>query len=191
MASTTVGKLALLLAGVVGVGVAFTMAPRVPDWMLYDHAPSMPVGLYMRSGAGLARGAIVTVRARDVAPALAAARGCDGPADRFIKRVAAMPGDEVCAVNGRLRINGADVAAVPMRGQPNTSPTAWHGCRMLSAGEVLLLGEAPNSFDGRHWGPIDARLVDGVWRNLQRDDCIDIRPLVSVDYGPDSHPQPG
>jgi type IV secretory pathway protease TraF len=126
----------------------------------------MPVGLYLRSDAGLARGAIVTVRARDVAPALAAARGFDGPADRFIKRVAAMAGDEVCAFNGRFQINGADLAAVPLPGQPNTSPAAWSGCRMLSAEEVLLLGEAPNSFDGRYWGPIEARLVEGVWRKL-------------------------
>jgi type IV secretory pathway protease TraF len=166
MAKAVAGKLALLLAGVVGVGAAFTMAPRVSDWMIYNHSPSMPVGVYLHSDLDLARGAIVTVRARDVAPALAASRGFDGPADRFIKRVAAMAGDEVCAVKGRLRINGADLAAVPMRGQPNMSPAAWSGCRTLSAGEVLLLGDAPNSIDGRYWGPIDARLVDGVWRKL-------------------------
>jgi type IV secretory pathway protease TraF len=166
MAKAVAGKLVLLLAGVVGFGAAFTMAPRASDWMLYNHSTSMPVGLYLRSDADLARGAIVTVRARDVAPALAAARGFDGPADRFIKRVAAMAGDEVCAFNGRFQINGADLAAVPLPGQPNTSPAAWRGCRTLSASEVLLLGEAPSSFDGRYWGPIEARLVDGVWRKL-------------------------
>ncbi len=166
MAKNVARKLALLFVSAAGVGAAFTMAPRVADWMLYNHSPSMSVGLYMRSDAGLARGAIVTVRARDVAPALAAARGFDGPADRFIKRVAAMAGDEVCAVDGRLRSNGADLAALPVRGQPNISPAAWRGCRKLSAGNTLLLGEAPNSFDGRYWGPIDARLVDGVWRKL-------------------------
>jgi len=166
MAKSVARKLALLFVGVAGVSAAFTMAPRVADWMLYNHSPSMPVGLYMRSDAGLARGAIVTVRARDVASGLASARGFDGPADRFIKRVAAMAGDEVCAVNGRLRINGAKLAAVPMRGQTNMSLAAWSGCRTLSADEVLLLGDAPNSFDGRYWGPIDARLVEGVWRRL-------------------------
>jgi len=166
MAKAVTVKLALLLVGVMGVGAAFTITPRVADRILYNHSPSMPVGIYLRSDAGLARGAIVTVRARDVAPALAAARGFDGPADCFIKRVAAMAGDEVCAVDGRLRSNAADLAAVPAHGQLNTSPTAWSGCRILSADEVLLLGDAPNSFDGRYWGPIDARLVDGVWRKL-------------------------
>jgi type IV secretory pathway protease TraF len=110
------------------------------------------------------RAAPSSLFARDVAPALAAARGFDGPADRFIKRIAAMPGDEVCAFNGRFRINGADLAAVHMRGQPATLPAAWSGCRTLRGDEVLLLGDVPNSFDGRYWGPIDARLVDGVWR---------------------------
>lgn len=166
MAKAAARKLAVLLASAAGIAAAFTITPRVSDWILYNHSPSMPVGLYLRSDAGLARGAIVTVRARDVAPALAAARGFDGPADRFIKRVAAVAGDEVCAVNGRLRINGADRAAVPLRGQPNATPAAWSECRTLRAGELLLLGDAPNSFDGRSWGPIDARLIEGVWREL-------------------------
>lgn len=166
MAAAVAGKLALLLVSAAGIAAAFTMTPRLPDLVLYNHSPSMPVGLYLRNDAGLARGAIVTVRARDVAPALAEERGFNGPGDRFIKRVAAMAGDEVCAVNGRLRINGADLAAFPVRKQPNTSPAAWSGCRALTISEVLLLGDAPNSFDGRYWGPIDAHQIEGVWREL-------------------------
>jgi type IV secretory pathway protease TraF len=77
-----------------------------------------------------------------------------------------MAGDEVCAVDGVLRSTGADLAAVPLGGQSDTSPAGWSGCRMLSADEVFLLGDAPNSFDGRYWGPIDARLVESVWRKL-------------------------
>ncbi len=73
---------------------------------------------------------------------------------------------QVCAVKDRLRINGADLAVVPVRGQSNMSPAAWSGCRTLSADEALLLGDAPNSFDGRYWGPIEKRLIEGVWRKL-------------------------
>ncbi|MFZ2031610.1 MAG: S26 family signal peptidase [Vitreimonas sp.] len=42
----------------------------------------------------------------------------------------------------------------------------WRGCRVLNADEVLLLGDTPDSFDGRYWGPINVRLIEGVWRRL-------------------------
>lgn len=42
----------------------------------------------------------------------------------------------------------------------------WRGCRILGADEVLLLGDTPDSFDGRYWGPINVRLIEGVWRRL-------------------------
>lgn len=42
----------------------------------------------------------------------------------------------------------------------------WRGCRVLDVDEVLLLGDTPDSFDGRYWGPINVRLIEGVWRKL-------------------------
>jgi type IV secretory pathway protease TraF len=42
----------------------------------------------------------------------------------------------------------------------------WRGCRTLADGEVLLLGDTPDSFDGRYWGPVSVDLIEGVWRKL-------------------------
>jgi len=44
--------------------------------------------------------------------------------------------------------------------------TAWRGCRVLGRGEVLLLGDTDDSFDGRYWGPVSVDLIEGVWRRL-------------------------
>ncbi len=166
MGKAAAGKFALLLFSVMGVGAAFTMAPRVSDLALYNHSTSMPPGFYRRSDAPVDRGAIVTVRACDVAPALAAGRGFDGPRHRFIKRVAAVEGDHVCADDTFLQINGASAWPMPSPALEGQAPTAWTGCRKLGAGEVFLLGDTPDSFDGRYWGPIETRLMEGVWRKL-------------------------
>ncbi|MFZ4603940.1 MAG: hypothetical protein ACOYM8_15960, partial [Caulobacterales bacterium] len=65
--------------------------------MLYNSTPSMPVGIYLRSDRCIAPGAIVSVRAIDVAPNYAAARSFTKPGNRFLKRIAATAGDVVCA----------------------------------------------------------------------------------------------
>jgi type IV secretory pathway protease TraF len=44
--------------------------------------------------------------------------------------------------------------------------TGWRGCRVLVHGEVLLLGDTDDSFDGRYWGPVSADLIEGVWRRF-------------------------
>lgn len=123
----------------------------------------MPEGLYVRDDGDVTLGAIVTVRARDVAPLQAAQRNLVGDRDRFIKRVAAVGGDEVCGDGERLSVNGGPVAR---RNTDAGVALGWRGCRVLSEGEVLLLGETDDSFDGRYWGPTRVELIEGVWRVL-------------------------
>lgn len=158
-------------ATVVFAVLAFTVAPRFRDVALYNHSPSLPVGIYVRvsdqvSAGTITQGAIVTVRARDVAPTMAAARGFAGDGHRFLKRIEALGGDEVCSEGANLRINGG--RAFPLRREAGEGErlAAWRGCRRLLASEVLLLGDTPGSFDSRYWGPIEARLIEGVWRKL-------------------------
>jgi type IV secretory pathway protease TraF len=171
MANLPYAKLLILLAASTAVVLAFTTSPRLQDLALYNHSPSLPVGLYLRvtgplAPTALGPGAIVTVRARDVAPATAAARSFAGDGHRFIKRVAAVAGDHVCAKEGVLRVNGAGAWPVRSHDRAGAPLWSWVGCRRLAAGQVLLLGDTPDSFDGRYWGPIDAGLIEGVWRKL-------------------------
>ncbi|MBX3430475.1 MAG: S26 family signal peptidase, partial [Hyphomonadaceae bacterium] len=127
-----------------------------------------PQGFYVRLARAPQTGDFVTIASVDVAPDYAALRGFADPTDQFIKRIAAGRGQTVCAEGDRISIDGR-VAAV--RGGHDAAGRAlptWSGCRTLGADEILLLGDTPDSFDGRYWGPISRRLIEGVWRPIAR-----------------------
>lgn len=141
-------------------------AVNARDLVLLNPSPSVPAGYYVRRATEIASGAFVTVRAVDVAPDYAAIRDFTDSGDRFIKRVAAATGDEVCANGTEVAINDAVVAHRDSHDSAGRALPTWSGCRALSADEILLLGDTPDSFDGRYWGPISRRLVEGVWRPI-------------------------
>lgn len=168
-------RFVLLLAAssVTALVWAALAAPR--DILLYNHSPSVPEGFYVRASAPVTIGAFVTVRASSVAPEEARRRHFTGPSDRFIKRVAAVGGERACG-DGRSVIVGDDAVVVtvleaseqhgPHPDHSQRALVGWRGCRILDADEVLLLGDTRDSFDGRYWGPINVRLIEGVWRKL-------------------------
>lgn len=135
-------------------------------WILYNPSPSMPPGFYRRTEGRTERGAIVTVRARDVAPDYAALRDFADPSDRFIKRVVGVSGDVVCAHGRIITINATPIVTREMRDRAGRELPSWHGCRTLTEGEFFLLGDSADSFDGRYWGVVDRQQIEGIWRPL-------------------------
>ena len=133
------------------------------DVLIWNGTPSMPTGFYRRVANSPTLGAIVTVRAADVARDYAMARDFIDPSDRFIKRIAAMDGDQVCALGGDIIINGVHVARRAHADRAGRALPSWSGCRVLDA-EVFLLGDAQDSFDSRYFGPVALSLIEGVWR---------------------------
>ena len=158
--SLRVGAGAAALAALAGAGLWQS------DVVLYNATPSMPVGFYLRTSGPIERGAIVTVRARDVAARYAAERHFTDEGDRFLKRVAGAAGEEVCAAGAAVTLNGEQVAERQARDSAGRQLPTWEGCVTLGAGEVFLLGDAPDSFDGRYWGPTPVERIEGVWRRL-------------------------
>jgi conjugative transfer signal peptidase TraF len=136
------------------------------DWLIYNYTPSVPTGWYVRSSDALARGALVTVRAQDVAPDYAAARNFTDRGDRFIKRIAANDGDRVCAEEDAIRINDRTVAHRATHDSQGRALPHWSGCRALSADEVFLMGDTADSFDSRYFGPVSIADIEGAWRKL-------------------------
>lgn len=144
----------------------FVAGSRASDIILYNHSPSMPVGFYVRTAATVERGAIVTVRAADVAAHYAHERGFADAGDRFVKRVVAAAGDVACAEGDVVTLNGVVAARREDRDSAGRTLPRWHGCHTLARDELLLLGDAENSFDGRYWGVVQAAKIEGVWRPL-------------------------
>lgn len=137
----------------------------VRDVILWNGSSSVPRGLYVRMSGPPALGAFVTVRARDVSPGYAAIRGFTDAGDRFIKRVAAVPGDTVCADGSSVTIDRAGLIERADRDSAGRQLPRWMGCRRLKT-EVFLLGDNSDSFDGRYWGPTPLAKIEGVWRPL-------------------------
>lgn len=134
--------------------------------VLYNHSPSLPVGFYIRTNHAALPGSIVTVRAADVAPALAAARGFGDRRDRFLKRVAASAGEEVCALDQAITIRERHVVTRHQHDANGRPLPQWNGCLTLGADELFLLGDTDDSFDGRYWGVVSHDLIEGVWRPI-------------------------
>ncbi len=156
-----------IFAGIAAIGLVAAASVTSPDVMLYNGTPSMPVGLYLRASGAVARGAIVTVRAVDVAPGYAAERNFTDPGDRFLKRVVGAAGDVVCASGAEITLNGARVAERQARVSAGRALPAWSGCVTLDADHVFLLGDTLDSFDGRYWGATPVDRIEGMWRPMR------------------------
>ena len=154
----------ILCIGAVTIAALAWAWLRDGDPILYNHSPSLPVGLYLRTNGPIERGAIVTVRAGDVAPGYAALRDFDGPGDRFIKRIAATQGGPVCARDDVITVNARTVAHRAAVDSSGRAWPHWPGCQGLSADDLLLLGDTPDSFDGRYFGLVQGSDIEGVWR---------------------------
>ena len=152
--------------GAAAIALLGVASANARDWLIYNHTPSVPTGWYVRSSGEIARGAFVTVRAQDVAPDYAASRNFTDASDRFIKRIAANAGDRVCADGDAICINDRTVAHRAVRDSQGRMLPRWNGCRTLSGDEIFLMGETPDSFDSRYFGPVSVADIEGVWRKL-------------------------
>ena len=155
------------VAVVTGIALCVISVFGARDAILYNPSHSIPEGFYARASGPLVSGAIVTVRAVDVSPNYAALRDFTEPGDRFIKRVVAARGQEICGRGSEISIDGITIVHRLKRDAAGRDLPRWEGCRVLGQGEFLLLGDTADSFDGRYWGPVSAQVIEGVWRPLQ------------------------
>lgn len=111
-------------------------------------------------------GETVAVHLPEAFRALAAARGYLPARVPLVKRVAALPGNHVCARGRELFIDGRLVATRRASDWRRRPLPWWRGCGVLSKGSVLLLTPPADSFDGRYFGPIAQSDVIGPARLL-------------------------
>lgn len=143
-----------LLCGALSVALGTTIASPPRPHLVWNLSASAPTGLWrIAPDAPLQRRDMVAARLAEPWRGLAARRRYLPANVPLIKRVAALSGDRICASGGTIFVNdvtaairlGSDGAGRPMPG--------WRGCVTLGPGELLLLMEAENSFDGRYFGP--------------------------------------
>lgn len=159
----------LLLGGLCGLSVSGVLR--------WNDSPSMPTGLWRRSGAFDARrdrGRVVLFCPPPTAIfRQARTRGylpwglCAGGLAPLLKPVVALPGDTV-RLGDQVWVNGVAIAgstrlAVDGRGRPLPRPTAG----VVPPGHVWVVStHHPGSFDSRYVGAIATKQIQGVMQPL-------------------------
>lgn len=138
-----------------------SLQTRAPA-LVWNFTESVPTGLYSISDAKPAKGDFVALVPAGAARALLGAYGVLPAGRVLLKRLSAVEGDTVCRSGVSITINGAEAATARLVTPEGHALPAWGGCRVLGAGEILVLAPHPLSFDGRYFGPIDAGQVIGV-----------------------------
>lgn len=147
-----------------GLTMAFPPAPR----LVWNASASAPIGLYaVTPGAPVDAGDMVIARVPDPWRMMAAQRRYIPVNVPLVKRVAAVAGDEVCALGQEIFVNGTWVVerrVADARGRPMKW---WSGCVRLRGRQLFLLtSNSPGSFDGRYFGVTEDGLVVGKARLL-------------------------
>ena len=141
-------------------GSGLILQPRT--WLVWNRTGSAPQGLYRLSGEPPALGRWVVVSNRSEAGNWAETHGYVGPGWPLLKRVAALPGSEVCRIGATILIDGNAVAVALQRDSEGRTMPVWSGCHLLGRAEVFVLNDDPRSLDGRYFGPLSAADLDGV-----------------------------
>ncbi len=153
------GAIAILALTLIGVVLAFAGAVNAPR-LVWNFTPSIPVGLYSIEERDWRIEDRVALKPSGRLLETLQTAGVLKDGRLLMKRVAASRGDEVCRSGEQVAINGVPRAVA----RPDEVLPHWSGCRRLAAGQVFLLGEAENSFDGRYFGVTSAKDIVGPLR---------------------------
>lgn len=176
-------KAPLLLALSVSVLGLSSLLVSVKPKLVWNRTDSAPRGLYWVKDAPVCEGDWVVLSPESEPVRWIAEHGFIGPGWPVIKQVWAVEGDEICRDNLIIRVNGEAVAEAKEQTPSGLNPPVWKGCRRLDRDEVFLLGYHENSLDGRYFGPVHKRDVDGVavlvWRWKRQDDGRPVEEAAS------------
>ncbi|PQM25907.1 conjugal transfer protein [Sphingopyxis lindanitolerans] len=148
------------LFGTLFVAVAWLApAPR----LLWNASASAPIGLYrIDPGATPRAGDLVAIRPSPPLGAWLAERQYLPAGVPLLKRVAALPGARICRSGVFVTIDGLAAARAMARDRLGRPLPFWLGCRIVGPDELFLLNAAPDSLDGRYFGPLPAAGLLGV-----------------------------
>ena len=149
------------------VAQSFMPDKRSAPLAIINETPSMQKGLYVRidDAQDLKRGEIVAMAMPTSAKDYLVGK-LGYPADTLlIKRVAALPGEEVCRHEDTLTVAGKELHAKARDTRGNVLPN-WQGCHKLSNERIFIQGDHPGSFDSRYFGPVSRQGLSGTYRQV-------------------------
>ena len=134
-----------------GLSAWFAPAPR----LLWNASQSAPIGLYrIDAGDAPVVGDLVAISPPADLAAYMARRNYLPRGVPLLKRVAALPGARVCRSGVFVTVDGRAVARALARDRAGRPLPVWLGCRIVQTREIFLINAAPDSLDGRYFGPL-------------------------------------
>ena len=146
---------------VLAVGV-LSFLPVAPK-LIWNASPSVPLGLYsIEPARHLEITDLVAVRTPEPLASFMAERRYLPRGVPLMKRVAGLTGQRVCRNGAYITIDGIDMGEALVRDRAGRALPSWQGCRRIADGEIFLMNwAAPDSMDGRYFGPLATNSIIG------------------------------
>jgi len=160
------------------IGMAISSLIPTPVKLIWNASASAPVGLYAVHPVGARSvGDLVAVEPPPTLAGLFAERAYLPRGVLLLKRIAALPGQQVCRTGRDVMIDGRFAGAALNRDRHGRELPVWQGCHVLAEGEIFLMnGAVHDSLDGRYFGPIAATSIVGKAIPLYVDQADPARP---------------
>lgn len=171
------------------LSVTLIVLPAVATWsprVLWNASASVPVGLYRLHSVGqLTIGDLVAVQPPPALSDYLDERGYIPRGVPLLKHVVALEGALVCRSGDRITVDHRRLGYAHAQDRHGRDLPVWRGCHRLGAGEVFLMNpDAPDSLDGRYFGPLPLTTITTRLTPLWTvDDAITAEPAH-----PDSTP---
>jgi conjugative transfer signal peptidase TraF len=160
-----------------GVGVAIASFVSPPVKLIWNASASTPIGFYdLDPPRELKVGDLVAVMPDKPLADFLVERGYIGRAVPLLKRVAALPGQEVCRDGHTIMVDAVPFGEALDRDRMGRELPSWQGCRRVAYGDLFLMNvDVRDSLDGRYFGTISARAIIGKATPLYTDEAGDGR----------------
>lgn len=148
-----------LSATAIGVSASVPVTP----WLLWNASASAPVGLYfIRTSDQLEVPDLVAITPPAPLAHMLDQRGYLPFGVPLLKRIVALPGQQVCRHGRAVTIDGVAMAVAREHDRIGRALPVWQGCQRIGDGEAFLLNwQHPDSLDGRYFGPLPQDAVIG------------------------------
>ena len=141
--------------------LALASVVKFSPFLVWNASASAPIGLYrVERNERLEVGDYVLVKPDEALAKFITQRGYLSENIPLLKRVAAVPGDEICRQSEAILINKIHVADALNFDSLGREMPSWNGCFTLQSDEMFLLNDPENSLDGRYFGATNA--VDAI-----------------------------
>ena len=188
----------ILLAGTVAAAALLSAALPMSRVLGWNTTASVPTGLYhIRGTASLHVGERVAIDPPPHLRRFLSGRGYLPTGVPLLKEIAALPGETVCRAGSLITINGEPAAAARDRDSCGRALPDWQGCRTIAADEIFVMNRrAPDSFDGRYFGPLPRTQLIGRASPVWTDEAGDgahvwfARPTISATASHNKETQP-